>query len=47
MAPQRYQEKWIPGLRLMAHPGMTTLACVTLTDTFRHQSVDGVARDMR
>jgi len=26
---------------------MTTLACVTLTDTFRHQSVDGVARDMR
>jgi hypothetical protein len=47
MAPQGYQEKWIPGLRLTAHPGMTTLACVTLTDTFRHQSVDGVARDMR
>ena len=39
--------EWIPGLRLTAHPGMTTLACVTLTDTFRHQSVDGVARDMR
>jgi hypothetical protein len=47
MAPQKYQEKWITGLRLMAHPGMTTFACVTLTDTFRHQSVDGVARDMR
>jgi hypothetical protein len=44
---RRIQEKWIPGLRLTAHPGMTTLACVTLTDTFRHQSVDGVARDMR
>jgi hypothetical protein len=28
MAPQKYQEKWIPGLRLMAHPGMTTFACV-------------------
>ena len=47
MAPQGYQEKWIPGLRLTAHPGMTTLGCVRLTDSFRHQSVDGLARDMR
>jgi hypothetical protein len=28
MAPQKYQEKWIPGLRLTAHPGMTTLGCI-------------------
>jgi hypothetical protein len=23
MVPQGYWEKWIPGLRLTAHPGMT------------------------
>jgi len=23
MAPHEYREKWIPGLRLTAHPGMT------------------------
>ena len=47
MAPQGYQEKWIPDLRLTAHPGMTTLGCTALADTFRHQTVDGLARDMR
>ena len=39
--------EWIPGLRLTAHPGMTTLGCNALADTFRHQTVDGLARDMR
>jgi hypothetical protein len=24
-APREYSEKWMPGLRLMAHPGMTTV----------------------
>jgi hypothetical protein len=24
IAPRKYLEKWIPGLRLTAHPGMTT-----------------------
>ena len=24
MAPPEYEEEWIPGLRLTAHPGMTT-----------------------